>query len=91
MTSPPTSQSSCPGQSSWQASGSDGRKVNLPKHSSITVSIIFTDPKAIDALLRISEVLEDLVEDMPWRTELAEAIEAASYAVENIKVVQVKE
>ena len=54
----------------------------------VTFSVKMLNPEALDALREAASILEDIAEDMPWRTaEINTAVERMRFAAANIRVV----
>ena len=52
----------------------------------MTATVEFTNRKAMRALARANELLEELEEDFPYRPEVKQARRALRYAMKNIEV-----
>jgi hypothetical protein len=54
----------------------------------IELTIKLTNPTALVALATIQEVAESLTEDLPWRDDLPELLNAVKHLMENLAIVQ---
>lgn len=52
----------------------------------MTATVEFTNRKAMRALAKASELLEELEEDFPYRPEVKQARRALRYVMKNIQV-----
>lgn len=52
----------------------------------LTISATFKNQKALRALRKVTEVLEDVAEDFGYRDDVKQAVKAARYAARHIGV-----
>ena len=52
------------------------------------VTIRFTNPEVIVAVRKLTEIMDDIAEDMPWREDVKEAVECLRVVQENIRCVK---
>ena len=52
----------------------------------MSIKITFSNPRALEAVVKIIECFESVVEDMPWRDDVKEAIEELKYIAFSVQV-----
>jgi hypothetical protein len=51
----------------------------------IVMRVVFRNRKAIRAMRKVVEVINDVAEDMPWRDDVKQAVKAGRYAIGNMQ------
>ena len=54
----------------------------------VELRVVIVNRKALRALRKVAEVLDDVGEDMPWRDDVVEAKKAMAYAVKHLDLVE---